>query len=280
MKRLIIAALCFMFISLSACGKQTDVQSGEVITSAEKAVSDGLPQFDISSDDLHDGVWDTVITNTDYGKNVSPQLSWEPVEGAKSYVIYMVDTSAGNWLHWRAGNITETTLEQGSATECEYIGPYPPSGTHNYITTCGDNVNWSYNDETLTIYGEGEMYDYGDMDGNYSLPYKDLVIKKIVIEDGVTHIGNCAFFQLSDLREISISDTVESIGEAAFFECKNLTSVSMSKSVTIIDRGAFYYCEKLAEIAIPDSVRTIGSNSFEGCTRAAQILTVICPLSI
>lgn len=88
--------------------------------------------FKISSSDLHEGVWDTVITDTDNGSNVSPQLSWEPVEGAEGYVIYMTDINAGNWMHWKSGFVTETELAQGAAEKDEYIGPYPPSGTHEY----------------------------------------------------------------------------------------------------------------------------------------------------
>lgn len=92
----------------------------------------GLRTFEVTSEDLHDGVWDSIITNTDNGSNVSPQLSWEAVPEAGCYVIYMVDTSAGNWIHWKSNNVTETSLPQGWAPEGEYIGPYPPSGTHDY----------------------------------------------------------------------------------------------------------------------------------------------------
>jgi phosphatidylethanolamine-binding protein (PEBP) family uncharacterized protein len=74
-----------------------------------------------------------VITNTLSGSNVSPQISWEPVEGATCYAIYMTDTTAGNFIHWKSANVTETTLPQGWATDSDYIGPYPPPGaTHDY----------------------------------------------------------------------------------------------------------------------------------------------------
>ena len=69
---------------------------------------------------LANGVWDSVITNTENGSNKSPRLSWEPVEGASSYVVYMVDTSANNWLHWRSENLTVNALEQGSAPAERY----------------------------------------------------------------------------------------------------------------------------------------------------------------
>lgn len=92
-----------------------------------------IPTFELTSEDLHDGVWDTVVSNTEAGSNVSPQLTWEAVPDAACYVIYMVDTSAGDWIHWKTNNVTEISLVQGWASEDEYIGPYPPSGgTHDY----------------------------------------------------------------------------------------------------------------------------------------------------
>lgn len=92
----------------------------------------GFDTFELSSEDLSDGVWNTIITNTENGSNVSPQLSWEPVEGAECYVVYMIDTMAGNWVHWMSNNVTETELPQGWASADEYVGPYPPDGTHTY----------------------------------------------------------------------------------------------------------------------------------------------------
>lgn len=45
----------------------------------------------------------------------------------------MVDSTANYWMHWKSGEITETTLKEGAATSQEYVGPYPPDGsTHTY----------------------------------------------------------------------------------------------------------------------------------------------------
>jgi len=92
-----------------------------------------IPTFELTSEDLHDGVWDDVISNTMEGSNVSPQLTWEAVPDAACYVIYMVDTSAGDWLHWKKNDVTETTLTQGWEQTSDYLGPCPPPGTtHDY----------------------------------------------------------------------------------------------------------------------------------------------------
>lgn len=92
-----------------------------------------IPTFELTSEDLQDGVWADVISNTEAGSNVSPQLTWEAVPDAACYVIYMVDTSSGDWLHWKKNDVTETTLPQGWEQTSDYLGPCPPSGTtHDY----------------------------------------------------------------------------------------------------------------------------------------------------
>ncbi len=111
----------------------TESQATEVEVIRKDIFQDSrIHAFELSSEDLHDGVWDTIITDTDNGSNVSPQLAWEAVPDAQCYVIYMVDTTAGDWIHWKSNNVTETTLPQGWAPKDEYVGPYPPSGTHDY----------------------------------------------------------------------------------------------------------------------------------------------------
>jgi hypothetical protein len=81
-------------------------------------------------------------------------------------------------------------------------------------------------DSTLTISGTGDMPDY-----IYVSPYKANTfkiapwfshknkIKKVVIEDGVTSIGNEAFFLCSSLASITIPNSVTSIGKGAFSNC-------------------------------------------------------------
>ena len=92
-----------------------------------------LPAFPVTSENLHGGMWDPVISNTEQGENKSPQLSWEPVSGADAYAIVMVDEDARYWMHWKTASVTSTELPLGYAPASEYVGPYPPSGqTHTY----------------------------------------------------------------------------------------------------------------------------------------------------
>lgn len=91
----------------------------------------------VTSESLTDeGKWITAINRTSAtpkGDNLSPQLSWSEVDGAGLYAIYMVDRSANNWLHWKAKHVQVTSLELGEQlADSEYVGPYPPSGVHEY----------------------------------------------------------------------------------------------------------------------------------------------------
>lgn len=85
-------------------------------------------EFNVTSEDLHGNYWDVKISH-DKGEDLSPQLSWDPVEGASCYAVYMIDPDGHQWIHMKALT-TETTLDTGAVED--YIGPYPPSGSHQY----------------------------------------------------------------------------------------------------------------------------------------------------
>ena len=133
-----------------------------------------------------------------------------------------------------------------------------------------DNLTWKlYEDGTLTISGTGAMKDY-NADDNPSPAYNNSKVKKIVIEKGVTSIGNKAFYSCSSLTSITIPDSVTSIGNSAFFYCTSLTSVTIPDNVTSIENYAFAYTG-LKSITIPDSVTNIGNYAFAGCKDLTSI---------
>lgn len=89
--------------------------------------------MNVTSESLVDGRWDSGITNTSDGMNLSPQISFDPVEGAAYYVIYMVDESANYWVHWYA-EVDGTTVGEGD-NPGQYVGPYPPAGSGDHLYT-------------------------------------------------------------------------------------------------------------------------------------------------
>ena len=89
---------------------------------------------------------------------------------------------------------------------------------------------------------------------------------EVIIPDGVTSIGDSAFYNCSGLTSVTIPDSVTSIGKGAFSYCSGLTSMTIPDSVTSIGERAFYYCSGLTSVTIPDSVTSIGSYAFAGCS--------------
>ena len=130
--------------------------------------------------------------------------------------------------------------------------------------TCGNNVRWKLSTGTLTISGTGAMADY-----KYDSPWYDYhdSILSVVINDGVTSIGDNAFSGCISLTSITIPNSVTSIGDKAFYWCKSLTSITIPNSVTSIGDEAFFWCESLTSITIPNSVTSIGKFAFRYCSK-------------
>ena len=134
-----------------------------------------------------------------------------------------------------------------------------------------DNLTWTlYEDGTLNISGTGTMKDYDNGD-NRSPVYKNSSVKKVVIEKGVTSIGNFAFSGCRSLTSITIPDNVTSIGTYAFYDCTSLTSITIPDNVTSIGESAFEWCSGLSSVTIPDSVTSIGESAFERCIGLSSV---------
>ncbi len=150
------------------------------------------------------------------------------------------------------------------------------SDTHasdiSYTGTCGENLTWSLDfaadDEwceegILYIYGSGEMESYYN---NNSSPWyiHHSQIQTIILEEGVTSIGNYAFADCA-VDSITMPHSVTSIGEGAFYDCTHLNDVVIPDGVMSIAKYAFYNCRYLNDITIPGGVTNIGDYAFNSC---------------
>ena len=148
------------------------------------------------------------------------------------------------------------------------------ASTEEYATTiggtCGANVNWTLADGVLTITGTGAM-------DNSSSPLKTPwyeyrnYIQSVVIENGVTSIGDYAFGNCSNLTSVVIPNGVTSIGDGAFRYCTSLASVVIPQGVTTLGVEAFISCSALTAIEIPSSVTSIGECAFHTCTALTRV---------
>ncbi|MBP5310079.1 MAG: hypothetical protein J6Z05_05590, partial [Lachnospiraceae bacterium] len=142
-----------------------------------------LQTFDVSTTSLDGDTWKKECGSR-HG-NVSPELSWQAVDGAGKYVVFMLDKDASNWLHMCV--ITDKNgLKEGEydGKEAGYVGPYPPE-KHEYdvyvIALKEENGSIAYNmDSTGTDISEklnklnisqsgdtGNVISYGMIKGFY-----------------------------------------------------------------------------------------------------------------
>ena len=131
---------------------------------------------------------------------------------------------------------------------------------------CGDNLYWSYQNNTLTISGFGDMYD------NCPWGLFAAEINDVVLPNAMTYIGSSAFYGCSSLTSVTIPNSVTSIGDYAFAYCSSLTSVTIPNSVTSIGSSAFYGCSSLTSVTIPNSVTSIGNYAFKNCEKLGTLV--------
>jgi len=153
-----------------------------------------------------------------------------------------------------AGNAVQL-LSVSAAENTEIVA----SGTY------GGNIKWDIDSiGTLTLRGTGLM---GNYESSSYIPWnkEKLSVKEVVIEDGITSIGDYAFADFSNLESVTIPDTVTSIGNSSFNNCDRLNLITLPDKVTEIGNSAFYECTSLTQMIIPDHVSSLGNNAFNGC---------------
>ena len=135
--------------------------------------------------------------------------------------------------------------------------------------TCGPDLRWHLTDNgVLTISGKGDMYNYSN---DHRAPWYGYDIKRIIIGDGITTIGDNVFSDCSSLTSVTIPNSVTEISDYTFEYCRALTSVTIPNSVTKIRDLAFAGCSALTSVTIPNSVTEIGDRAFSGCINITQI---------
>ena len=161
---------------------------------------------------------------------------------------------------------------------------------------CGTNVYYRFSNNTLTIFGKGAMkncFTGSFTSKNIKSKIKNRIYQKyaskvvnVVVEQGVTKIGNGAFACMPKLKTARIQG---SIGTAAFWgctnlekvtyvngkgtmefacfaECKKLKNIVIAEGVSAMDKSCFANCKKLKKVELPTTLKSIGEICFFGCS--------------
>ena len=96
-------------------------------------------------------------------------------------------------------------------------------------------------------------------------------ITNIEVGDGVTRIGDFAFYKLEKMENASVATTVTEIGKGAFMSCSMYAEFKIPDSVKTIGQQAFRYCSKLLYVILPNDVTSIGSQAFDNCNSLVTV---------
>lgn len=130
----------------------------------------------------------------------------------------------------------------------------------------GSAVAWQFDSHgVLTLSGSGAMSNYKSTD--YTAPWREFKdeIKKVVIEDGVTSVGEYAFADCTNLEEVALPDSVTLVGARSFSECTSLKGIDIPDEVEDVGGAAFYDCGALETVTLGNSVRKIRGYAFFRC---------------
>lgn len=129
--------------------------------------------------------------------------------------------------------------------------------------SCGDNLTWKLDDSgTLTISGTGAMYDFEE-----EAPWLALEPQKLVLEEGITHISDSAFYRCTSLTgTLKLPDSLTSVGYSTFCGCKELTgTLVLPKNLTDIGEIAFADCGFTGGLTLPEGLTALSGEAFRGC---------------
>ena len=141
------------------------------------------------------------------------------------------------------------------------------SFTVDTLNKAGNNVLWTYDEdtETLTLSGTGNTYD-SDNNTDYS-PFYDFEypIRNLVVEEGITSIGRYMFYWCEELKTVSLPSTLETICDYAFEDCTGLDFIQLPEGLKTIGYDAFEECFALTDVVIPSTVTTLEGGAFFSC---------------
>ena len=217
-----------------------------------------------------------------------PALTWPAVPDAARYEVYRAASEDGNFAQLAAVTSNSYTnsavLTDGAAYYYKVraldsdgeAGPFSDVVSVTYTARpalvasgkCGDSASWKLDaDGVLTITGAGPMADYSQHASDNCAPWRTYAndIKKVVVQEGVTTIGDHAFANLSYVTSVTIPSSITSIGAHAFEKCRLGGAVTLPEGLTAIGDFAFSG-SGMASLTLPESLRTIGNSAFLFCS--------------
>lgn len=197
------------------------------------------------------------------------KLSDSDADARRGRVLMRLHTCLTDYLQ-----LSEERAEYYAALLLDLYG-LPHTFPHRLPARHTGQLAWTLDENgLLTVFGSGAMESYTFSADTVNSPWweRRTEIKSVVIADGVTAVGDSAFYGCRELQTVTLPESVTRIGEWAFADCTRLDGVTLPDALRRIDRGAFSDCKSLSEIIIPKEVGMLESWTFCNCVRLRRVV--------
>ncbi len=260
-------------VGLASCGDKDDTSSNDDTTTqqpdegatGDEGSDDGDNATDDNTQTPDDGA--TGDDDTDDGDNATDDNTQTPDDGATGDDDTDDDENAPV-----PQELAYTLIDGGTAYAVSGVGSYRDTdivipATYNELPVTAIQKNAFYGEVLTSIEIPNGVTEIGD-----EAFYRCDQLAEVTIPDSVEEIGSFAFAYCSSLTSATIGDGVKTVGAYAFNSCVNLSGVSLPDGVTTIGNEAFNGCERLASVRIPETISSVGSGAFNGCTNLAYAI--------
>ena len=270
-----IALAVIMCLSLTACPDDIVVEDNNLLDVLQKNKWVGHDTW--AGETVSGHAWVDLETTTLYFTSDSKGMLYLVVKDydtdlgnqtSKSWTLFDYTVSGSNvYITFETNDRMTLTYEGDYLVNGQYDSMYKKtalsSGDYEIINKnrpqedkCGPNLNYSFDSRTgiLEISGSGKMNDYTTS----NQPWKSWNVKKVVVKEGCTYIGQNAFRNMISISNIDLANSIEEIGDFAF-DNLTVTSVDLPSKIRIIGKAAFGDCEYLKDV------------SFYGCNQLEKI---------
>ena len=195
-----------------------------------------------------------LIPETDGQFDVLVKLIRDSASEGESYTYKSVIYDAQLTALDSKGERNVYELEKGK-TYYLYSDDFGEGVYHFYVNpvntedsgVCGANAVWKIENGVMTISGSGELYDY-----DYDAVKEWQNVEQVVLEEGITSVGDYMFYECPNLKSVKIADSVTKIGREVFSGCISLENMYIPQNVRTIGEYAFFGNEKLENIEVAE----------------------------